>query len=159
MQLGQWREQLSREGVETVGIIATNAERARLYLRLRPTKLPLAADPDCNTHHAYGIGNVDYAVPEVLDEVQKPQYNPAGELAKPVSWPEAFPAYDKLDGFTYTKTDEEDVARHQRSQMTGQALVDRDGVIRWLNTEMDHGAQALGGFPAVEELLDLARSL
>src|SRR5687767_2637581 len=37
------RPKLLAEGVETLAIVATNAERARLYYRFRPVNVPLAA--------------------------------------------------------------------------------------------------------------------
>ncbi|MAG36568.1 MAG: alkyl hydroperoxide reductase [Dehalococcoidia bacterium] len=159
MQLGQTRDRLQQEGVETVGIIATDADRARRYLRMRPTKLPLAADPDCTTHHSYGVGHIDYSDPAVMKETSKPQYNRDGDLPKSLPWAQAFPALDKHDGHTHSETDIADQTRHKQAQMVGQALVDRDGVLRWVNTEASKGLQGLGGFPTEEELLDLVRSL
>src|SRR5438046_1615824 len=51
-QLGSTREKLARAGVETLAITATPVERANLYLRYHPPRVPLAADPDMVTHRS-----------------------------------------------------------------------------------------------------------
>src|SRR5438552_398128 len=48
-------DKLREAGVETLGVVATPAERARLYFRFRQARIPLAADPDLTTHRAYGL--------------------------------------------------------------------------------------------------------
>ena len=55
VQLGTTREALRTLGVETLAVVATNLERARFYVRFRPTPVLLASDPDCVTHRAYGV--------------------------------------------------------------------------------------------------------
>src|SRR5437870_5268663 len=55
-QLGLVKEKLkAAAGIETLGIVATTAENARLYFRFRPTRLPLAADAELRTHRAFGV--------------------------------------------------------------------------------------------------------
>lgn len=54
-QLGMTRQKLQAVGVETLGIVATKPENARLYFRFHPTRLPLAADPELITHRAYRL--------------------------------------------------------------------------------------------------------
>src|SRR5262245_54090122 len=44
-QLGRTHQKLLGQGVETLAVVASQAERARLYFRYRPTRLPLVADP------------------------------------------------------------------------------------------------------------------
>ena len=46
---------LQRLGVDTLVIVASDLERARLYVKHRPISVPLAADPDYATHRAYGL--------------------------------------------------------------------------------------------------------
>ena len=46
---------LQTAGVETLGVVNTTLERARLYFKFRPTKMPLAADPEASTHRAFGV--------------------------------------------------------------------------------------------------------
>ena len=54
-QLSPVADRLRAVGIETLGVVATAPERARLYFRLRPSGFPLGADPDLVTHRAYGL--------------------------------------------------------------------------------------------------------
>ena len=45
-QLGVVQPRLAAEGVETIAVVNTPLERARLYFRYRPTELLLLSDPD-----------------------------------------------------------------------------------------------------------------
>src|SRR6266487_4161440 len=58
-------EKLRARGVETIGIVATPAERARLYFRFHQARIPLGADPDLTTHRAYGLPGLPLT-PELL---------------------------------------------------------------------------------------------
>ena len=51
------RERLHQLGVDTLVIVGSDPERARFYLRHRPSKVPVAADPGRITHRAYGLPN------------------------------------------------------------------------------------------------------
>src|SRR5262249_8639134 len=53
--LGAVTAKLHALGVETLAVVATAVDNARLYFKHRPTKVPLAADPDCTVHRAYGV--------------------------------------------------------------------------------------------------------
>ena len=57
--LAATRERLAREGVETVAVVNTPAQRARQYFQYRPTPVVLAADPDVQTHLAFGLGETE----------------------------------------------------------------------------------------------------
>jgi peroxiredoxin len=54
-QMGATEGKLKELGVETLGVVATTPENARLYFKFRPTRLRLAADPELATHRAYGV--------------------------------------------------------------------------------------------------------
>ena len=54
-QLGEMEGKLKKAGVESLGVVATAPENARMYFSFRPTRLPLAADPELTTHRAYGV--------------------------------------------------------------------------------------------------------
>src|SRR5258706_11433468 len=54
--LAATRNRLAQEGVETLAIVNTPAPRARQYFQYRPTPVVLAADPDVQTHRAFGLG-------------------------------------------------------------------------------------------------------
>jgi peroxiredoxin len=157
-QMGMVREKLKAVGVEALGIVATKPEHARLFFRLRPTRLPLVADPDLVTHRAYGVPKPE-VTPELKEAFQSVRINPNGELPEPLLVPDASSALDRLDGFKPTETDLADRAR-QFPQLEGRFLVDRDGIIRWVSIECaTEGLAGIGKFPTDEEVLAAARAL
>jgi len=157
-QMGMAREKLKAVGVETLGIIATKPENARFFFRFRPTRLPLAADPELITHRAYGLPKPE-VTPELMQAFQSVRVNPTGELPEPLPVAEASPALDRLHGFKPTETDRNDAER-QFPQLKGQFLVDRDGIVRWVNIECaKEGLAGIGKFPTDEEFLAAARAL
>ncbi len=157
-QFGLARDRLQALGVETLGVVATSPENARLYFRYRPTRVPLAADPELVTHRAYGIPKPP-VTPELMQALQSVRGNPTGELPGPLPLAEASQALDRLHGFERTETDRRDADR-QFPQLEGQFLVDREGILRWVNIECGkEGVAGLGKFPTDEELLTAARML
>jgi peroxiredoxin len=157
-QLGITRDKLRGLGVETLGVVATKTENARLYFRLRPTRLPLAADAELVTHRAYGLPKPP-VTPELLQALETVPANPTGELREPMPLGAAAQALDRLHGFERTATDREDSER-QFPQLKGQFLVDRDGIVRWANIECAaEGIAGLGKFPTEETILAAARKL
>jgi hypothetical protein len=158
VQLGITREKLKIVGVEALGIVATKAENARLYFRFRPTRLPLAADPELVTHRAYGVPKPTMT-PELMEALRSVRVNPTGELPEPLPVTEASAALDRLDGFQPTETDREEDDR-QFPQLAGQFLVDREGIVRWMDIECaKDGLVGVGRFPTDEEILTAARAL
>ena len=157
MQLGQIAQKLDALRVKTMGVVATDAERARLYFRFRRPRMPMGADPDLATHRIFGLPNVGPPPPEAVEVLQRVAARELG-LAGPGS-PEAFAQFARHDGYDVTVADEADVARHG-AQLTGQFLVDRDGVVRWANVECAReGLEGLGKLPSEEELLAAARAV
>lgn len=157
-QLGAAQPRLQAAGVETLAIVATQPERARLYFRYRPTRVPLAADPELVTHRAFGVPRPTLT-PQLMEDLRAVRVNPTGDLPAPLPVPEAANALDEMDRFEFTATDNEEMER-QFPQMVGQFLVDRAGVIRWANIECaKEGLAGLGRFPTDEELLEAARGL
>ena len=45
MLLGKTAEKLKEAEVQTLAVVATNAQRARLFFRFRPVRFPVGADP------------------------------------------------------------------------------------------------------------------
>jgi hypothetical protein len=77
----------------------------------------------------------------------------------PVESGQAYAAINRLDGFEKVETDDTDLQRHQ-AQLTGQFLLDRDGVVRWANIECARdGLAGIDRFPTEEELMAAARAL
>ncbi|MHB8621481.1 MAG: hypothetical protein ACYDAG_18295 [Chloroflexota bacterium] len=148
--MGESRAKLQAAGLETLGVVATPASRARLYYRMRPTALTLAADPELTTHRRFGVP-INQLTGEywdhVLDIYQKelPE-TPRTELATEI--------HNKWDGYQPTAEDHAD--GEDGVPATGQFLIGPDGVIRWLSIE---GVNvAAGEFPNDDDLLGLAKN-
>ena len=61
VQLASVQPALKAAGVETIAVVNTPIERARLYYRHRPTPITLLSDPECATHHAFGVPQIEFA--------------------------------------------------------------------------------------------------
>jgi peroxiredoxin len=163
VQMGQAREKLQAVGVEMLGVVATKPEHARLYFRFHPARVSLAADPEMTTLQAYGVPKPP-VTPERLQYFQSVRVNPYGELPETVPGTEVAATLNQLDGYELTGTDLEDLEKQWRwdhaTQLIGQFLIDRGGIIRWGNIECaKEGDAGLGNFPSDEELLAAARAL
>ena len=157
-QLGGTEGKLKALGVESLAVVATPPENARLYFKFRPTRLRLASDPELFTHHAYGLPK-PAATPELMEALGSIRINPTGELPEPLPIVEAATAIGRMDGYSETQTDQADMAR-QWPQLKGQFLIDRDGIVRWANIECaKEGLAGIGKFPPEETLLSAARAL
>jgi peroxiredoxin len=148
---------LRESGVETLCVVATPPDNARLYFKYRPTRLRLAADPDLNIHRAYGVPK-PVPTPEMMKELGEVRINPDGLFAAPLPVEEAAASVGKMDGYADNQTDRADMER-QWPQLKGQFLIDRDGTIRWANIECAEGLAGLGKFPSRDEILGAARAL
>ena len=157
-QFSAMNDKLRQAGVEPLAVVATDADNARLYFRLRPAKIPLAADPACSIHLAYGLPSMVIDEP-MMQAMAAIKINPTGELPQAMSLFEAGPALNQIHGYTPNDTDQRDMQR-QGAQMKGQFLLDRDGVVRWSHIECaNDGLAGFGRFPSEEELLDALRVL
>ena len=157
-QVGTTQQALKAAGVETLGIVATPPENARLYFKFRPTHVRLAADPELTTHRAYGVPKPT-PTPEFMKAVEATRINPDGLFPEPLPIPEASAAVAKLDGYVENETDHADLER-QWPQLKGQFLIDRDGIVRWVNIECaTEGPAGIGKFPSGDEILTAARTL
>jgi len=157
-QIGTIEGKLKALGVESLAVVATPPENARLYFKFRPTRVRLASDPDLSTHRAYGIPR-PAVNPELMEALASTRVNPTGELPEPLPIVEAATAVARLDGYAETKTDQADMER-QWPQLKGQFLIDRDGIVRWSNIECaTEGIAGIGKFPPEESILNAARAL
>jgi peroxiredoxin len=141
-------------GIETLAVIGTKLENARLYYRYHPTRMAIAVDPDLATHRAYGLPRIDAS----WEVVSSKPVNPSNEL--PVALPlwEATKALGRLDGFKPTDTDR-DEGKRTWDQSIGEFLIDRDGVVQWLYMEGRTAADYMARFPPEEELVSVAHAL
>lgn len=157
-ELGPISDKLRAVGVETLAVVASDVENSRLYFKFRPTRVPLAADPECTTHRAYGLPRVPMT-PETMEAMKATRVNPTGELAQPMPVMEAAAALDRLQGFQPSETDHSDYEK-QAGQLKGQFLLDREAVVRWANVECaTDGMAGLGKFPTADVLLTAARAI
>jgi peroxiredoxin len=157
-QMGATEGKLKALGVESLGIVATPPENARLYFKFRPTRLRLAADPELTTHRAYRLPK-PAPTPEFMKALETIRINPNGELPEPLPIVEAAAAVAKLDGYTDNETDHADMER-QWPQLKGQFLIDRDGIVRWANIECaTEGLAGVGKFPSTDDILAAALAL
>jgi peroxiredoxin len=148
---------LKEQGVETLCVVATAPDNARLYFKYRPTRLRLAADPELTTHRAYGVPKPE-PTPEMMTALQTIRINPDGVLPEALPIVQAAEAIGKLDGSAGNPTDQTDMQR-QWPQLKGQFLIDRDSIVRWANIEGAEGLTGIGKFPSRNEILTAARAL
>ena len=167
MQLGTTQEQLKAMGVETVAVINTPPERARLYLKYRPARVLLAADPEAATHQAFRLpagviveneSATSWPQSATMGQLLAVEINPTGELPAPQNPFAAMETLNKQDGFEPTETDHQIAATHG-TQLAGHFLIDREGIIRWGQTEAAERIGDLSKFPSDEEILRAARGL
>jgi peroxiredoxin len=157
-QMAATEQPLKASGVETLGVVATAPENARLYFKFRPTRLRLAADPELTTHRAYGLPK-PAPTPEFMKALETTRINPNGAFPELLPIMEAAAAVAKLDGYSENQTDHTDMER-QWPQLKGQFLIDRDGIVRWANIECaTDGVAGVGRFPTADEILTAARNL
>jgi peroxiredoxin len=153
-RLGHVGDRLRPLGIETLAVIGTTLDNARLYYRYHPTRMAIAVDPALVTHRAYGLPKVE----ATWEVVSAKLINPAGELPEALPLWRATKALGRLDGFKPTDIDRDD-GRRTWNQSVGEFLIDRDGIVRWLYVE---GATALDYMAKVsseEELLSAAHAL
>lgn len=156
--LGASESRLREAGVETLAVVATEPDNARLYFKFRPTRLRLAADPELSTHRAYGLPR-PAPTPEFMEALDTVPLNPFGLLPAPLPAMRAAEALGKLDGYAPTAVDESEMQR-QFPQLKGLFLIDREGIVRWTYIECaDEGMAGVGKIPSGEELLAAAQAL
>jgi peroxiredoxin len=144
-------------GVDSLAIVATDVENARLYFKFRPTRMAIGADPHLTTHRSYGVPRPE-PTPELMHVMEQAVINPTGELPAPLPLPEAGAALAAIDGYQMTAADERDAAAF--TQLKGQFLIDRGGIVRWFNIECGkEGPAGMGKFPSHDELVSAASSV
>jgi peroxiredoxin len=168
-QLAGVQPALQAAGIETLAVINTPVERARLYFRYQPTPVTLLCDPDCRSHRAFGVPHVAFLPPESRDEPQWPararaedfkaaRINPGGELPAALQPMAANAALNMADGFEPDASDEAMFARHG-TQLVGHFLVDADGIVRWVEIEARDGPNGIGTLPGATQILAAASRL
>ena len=168
VQLGTTQDKLKEVGVETVAVVNTPLERARLYFKYRPARVLLTADPEAATHRSFGVpagvvvekeSEASWAQGKLtMGQLLALKIDPTGELPAPQDPFAAMETLNKQDGFEVTETDKQ-IAQAHGTQMTGHFLIDRAGLIRWEHIECAERLEDLSKFPSDDEILRAARSL
>ena len=133
VQLNSTQDKLKALGVETMAVVNTPLERARLYFKYRPARVLLTADPEAATHRAFRVphGSVlaDGSATSwargsfTMGQMLAARMNPTGELPEPLHPFAAMETLNKKDGFEATEIDQQIMAAHA-SQMAGHFLID-----------------------------------
>ena len=152
-QMAASSDHLRSLGIDSLAIVGTELDNARLYFKFRPTRLALGADPHLTTHR-YGVPRPE-PTPELAKMIENTYINPTGELPAPLPVQAAAAALAALDGYQNTPTDRRD-QELTSTQLKGQFLIDRDGVVRWSHIECQEGLAGMGKSPSHDELLDAA---
>ena len=167
VQLGTTQDKLKEMGVETVAVVNTPPERARLYFKYRPMKVLLGADPEAATHQAFRLpagaivedeSATSWPLAVTMGQFLATRVNPTGELPAPQNPFAAMETLNKKDGFEVTEVDQQVAAAHG-TQLGGHFLIDREGIIRWGQIEAGERIGDLSKFPSDEEILRAARTL
>ena len=93
VQLGTLKQKLATLGVETLAVVNTPLERARLYFKHRPAQVLIAADPEAKTHRSFRLPQGEIVENEAqslwplrmtVGQLQAARINPTGELSAPL---------------------------------------------------------------------------
>lgn len=157
VQIGGFEDKLKALGVESLVVVATEPENARLYFKFRPTRLRLASDPDLSTHRAFRVPKPE-PTPELMQAMQETRIDPFGDLPEALPIPEAAKVIEARDGYACTATDLADVDR-QWPQLKALYMIDRDGIVRWVDIECSReGMAGVGKLPSEDMILEAARA-
>jgi peroxiredoxin len=154
---------LMERGVESIAVVNTPLERARLYFRFHPLPNVIAAsDPERVSHRAFGLPNLVFTENETdwprkvgMDVAATMRVDLPGELPGPMDPGAAGQLLNEKDGYTMTEADLRMEAMG-KAQLVGEFLVDRDGIVRWSYTEADGMGQNMFRHPNPEEVISAA---
>jgi peroxiredoxin len=155
---------LNAKGIESLTVVNTPIERARLYLRYHPMPSLLAAsDPERASQRAFGLPNLQISEDETawpykatMADVKAMRLNVPGEMPEPMDPFATLEYLNKKDGYEITEADHQVIATGV-GQLVGQFLLDRNGVVRWTFSEVLDGG--LGAAPNSEEMMSAASQL
>ncbi|MGO4736839.1 peroxiredoxin-like family protein [Bosea sp. 2KB_26] len=151
---------LRAAGVESLTVVNTPIERARLYFRYHPMPNLLAAsDPKRTSHQAFGLPNLEFTENETawphkvsMAAVLGMRVEIPGETPGPLDPLAGSQFLDNKDGYELTEADLEMKATGL-GQLVGQFLLDRQGIVRWCFTEVPEGGRYMFGAPNPQELM------
>jgi peroxiredoxin len=161
--LSQLGPALREQGVESLTVVNTPIERARLYFRYHPMPALLAAsDPERTSHRAFGLPNLEFTESETawpykisMATTMTMQVEMPNELPEPMNPVAALEFLNKKDAYEVTEADQQMMATGL-GQLVGQFLLDRQGIVRWSFTEVPEGGRYMFGAPNADELMSAA---
>jgi peroxiredoxin len=164
--LSQLGPALREQGVESLTVVNTPIERARLYFRYHPIPaLVAASDPERVSHQAFGLPNLQFTENETawphkisMSDASSMRLELPGELPAPMDPFAAMDHLNKKDAFEITQADQQMMATAV-GQLVGHFLLDRDGIVRWTFTETMEGGRHMFGAPNPDELMSAASQL
>jgi len=169
VQLASVQPALKAAGVETIAVVNTPVERARMYFRHRPTPATLLSDPDCVTHRAFGVPHIAFQPEGSSERAEWPyranmaefmaaRVNPTGELDEPLQPIETNAVLNAKQGFEMEPADHAILETHF-AQLAGHFLVDAQGKVAWAQIEAADGPNSIGTFPTPAELIAAVNGL
>ena len=164
--MAELTDALQEKGIDSLTVVNTPIDRARLYFRYHPLPNLLAAsDPERVSHRAFGLPNIQFTEAEnnwphkvSMDAVMSMRIDMPGELPEPMNPIAAMEFLDKADGYEFTEDDKRMIATGE-GQLVGEFLLDRDGVIRWSFTEVEEAGRHMFGIPAPREVMSAASNM
>jgi peroxiredoxin len=161
--MAQLNPALREKGVESLVVVNTPVERARLYFRYQPIPDLLAAsDPARASHRAFGLPILQFTENETewphkvgMDEVMTMRVDMPEELPEPMAPPMAGDLLSNKDGYEIMEADRQ-VSLAGHMQLVGHFLLDREGVVRWSFTEAEAEGRNVCRALNPEELLSAA---
>jgi peroxiredoxin len=136
---------LREKGIESLAVVNTPIDRARLYFQYHPMPDLLAAsDPERLSHRAFGLRNLD---PSQLGGTAQRTFATAATIA-----------INTWDRYGMKDADWQ-MVREGGGQLFGQFLIDRDGIIAWSFAEAPEEGRPMLSRPRPQELIDAAMRL
>ncbi|RFB94760.1 peroxiredoxin [Rhizobium leguminosarum bv. trifolii] len=164
--MAELTDALQEKGIDSLTVVNTPIERARLYFRYHPLPNLLAAsDPERVSHRAFGLPQLQFTEAEndwphkvSMNAVMSMRVDMPGELPEPMNPMAAMEFLDKADDYEFTEDDKQMIATGE-GQLVGEFLLDRDGVVRWCFTEVEEAGRHMFGVPAPREVMSAASNM
>jgi peroxiredoxin len=151
--------ELRAKGVESLIVVNTPIDRARLYFRYHPIPNLAASDPGRASHQAFGLPNLEFTESETawphkvsMPTVRGMLVEVPGETPGPLDPFAAMEFLNKKDRYEATEADQQMMATGL-GQLIGQFLLDRQGIIRWSFTEVPEGGRHMFGRSNPQKLM------
>jgi peroxiredoxin len=165
-QLGELAERIRSQGIETVLVVTTPVDRARVYFKHYPTTIAIASDPEMTTHRAYGVPRAELTNgvtvwPKTLNPADLNvvhTHHSWRDVNEATSLADAVLLLDRKDGYQRSEA-EQDEWQVTWNQLCGLVLIDKAGIVRWTNNEASGGLTDFGNIASASEIIRAASDL